>query len=214
MDAELIYICGPDGTGKSTQAELVIESFSKKGKIYEYRWLRFNHLFSLPLLAIARLRGLSEVQTLENGEKIGYHYFYKSKTISSIYPLLLFLDSLILSIAKLYIPRILFKKNIVCDRFIYDTLIDLIISTHKTNLHRSLIGKYFLKLVPKNTKIVMLLAEEEELKQRRADIMQDKTLEMRLDLYRNFAKKYNISVIDAGLPIDSVHKEVLKNIGY
>jgi thymidylate kinase len=60
----------------------------------------------------------------------------------------------------------------------------------------------------------MLLAEEEELKQRRADIMQDKTLEMRLDLYRNFAKKYNISVIDAGLPIDSVHKEILKNIGY
>ncbi|MEN6292526.1 MAG: hypothetical protein ABFC34_10430 [Methanobacterium sp.] len=214
MDAELIYICGPDGVGKSTQAKLVMESFKKKGKSYEYRWLRYHHLFSLPLLGIARLRGLSEVQTLENGEKIGYHYFYKSKIISSVYPLLLFLDSLIFSIAKLYIPRVVFKKNIVCDRFIYDTLIDLIISTHKTNLHWSLIGNNFLSLIPKNTKIVMLLAEEAELRQRRADVMQDKTLEMKMDLYRNFADKFDIYVIDASLPIDYVHKEILKKIGY
>ena len=70
---------------KSTQVNLLINYLKKKGVNSEYRWLRFHHFLSLPLLALARLLGLSEVKVLNNGEKIGYHYFYKSNLISTLY---------------------------------------------------------------------------------------------------------------------------------
>lgn len=158
MISRFICISGPDGTGKSTQVELLIDSLKEVGYHYEYRWLRFHHLLSLPLLAFARLIGLSEVKTLDSGEKIGYHYFYKSKIISFLYSILLLSDTAIYTTTKVYIPIYLFRKKIIYDRFIYDTLVDLMVSTGNYDIYKSNIGNLFLKLIPENTSAVMLIA--------------------------------------------------------
>lgn len=212
MKNKLISISGPDGTGKSTQIALLIEYFKGKGINYEYMWLRFNHFFSLPLLLIARIMGLSETITLKSGNKLGYHYFYKSKTISSLYVFLLLLDTMINTFFKVYIPVFIFKRNIIYDRFIYDTMVDLMVSTG-TYIGESFSGKLFLSLIPRSSISILLITDVETLRQRRDDVMYDKALEQKIDRYHKLSEKFNIPVVDANQPVENVHKEILKKIG-
>lgn len=204
MNPRLICIVGPDGTGKTTQAKLLVARLRRKGISCEYKWMRFYHFFSLPLLMLARFMGLSEVKTLKSGKKIGYHYFYKSKTISKIYPAFLFLDTLIFAIMKIYIPIKLLKKTIVCDRFIYDTIIDLELSTGENVINHSIMGRIFTKMVPKNTKTIMLIADEDVLRIRREDVLKDKTLGIKINLYRKLAQQFKIKMIEANLSIEEI----------
>jgi len=206
----LICIIGPDGTGKTTQVEMLIKYLKEKGFEYEYRWMRFHHFISLPVLGLARILGLTEVQTLPNGKKIGYHYFYKSKLISAIYPLTLYLDTLLATIFKLYVPLKVQKKRIVCDRFIYDTLVDLAIDLDNLEIINSKIAKRLLKLVPRDCLIILLLTSYEKIKERREDLKFDKSLEKRIEIYKEVSKRFpQIRIIDASLDIESVHKQIL-----
>lgn len=212
MKNRLICIIGTDGVGKSTQANMLIDRLRKEGIKCEYKWLRFYHFFSLPLLTLARLMGLSEVVTLKSGKKIGYHYFYKSRVISSIYPVFLLIDALIFTTIKIYIPIKLFKKTVVCDRFIYDTIVDLMVSTRNYEIYKSKIGELFLSLIPKDSKVIMLVTDEEILKNRREDVMYDKTLNLRIKLYKKLAGEFGIPMIDGGLSVEEVQESLMRAI--
>jgi len=207
---QFICIIGPDGTGKTTQAKMLIKYLKKKGFDYEYRWMRFHHFISLPVLGLARILGLTEVRTLPNGKKIGYHHFYKSKLVSAIYPLTLYLDTLLAIIFKLYVPLKVQKKRIVCDRFIYDTLVDLAIDLDNPEIINSKIAEKFLKLVPRDCLIILLLTSYEKIKERREDLKFDKSLENRIEIYKELSKRFpQIRIIDTSLDIESVHKQIL-----
>lgn len=210
--SQLVCIIGPDGAGKSTQINLLINNLKEKGINYEYRWLRFHHFFSLPLLGLARLLNLSEIKTINNHQKIGYHYFYRSKVISNLYPVLLFLDTFIFTIIKIYIPMKASNKNLACDRFIYDTLIDLMISTKNYNIYKSTLGKLYLNLIPNDIAIFMLMTDITTLKNRRMDIMHDKFLSSKINLYRELAHNFKIPVINADLSIEKIHEELIKTL--
>lgn len=210
MKYRLICISGPDGTGKTTQTTLLIDSFNKLGIKYEYKWLRFHHLFSLPVLALARVFGLSEV-VIQDGEKIGYHYFHRSQIISALYKTAMFLDTVIFTIYKVYIPLNILKKRIICDRFIYDTIVDLMISTGQHQIYKSPMGKLLLRLIPYNSKIVILISDEDSLVNRRNDLSMDNNLGLKIKLYDIISKEFGLPTIEASLTIDEVN-EKLKEI--
>ena len=176
MKGKLICIIGPDGTGKTTQANLLVKYLRQQGIDCEYKWLRFHHFFSLPVLAVARLMGLSRVETLESGEMIGYHDFCKSKLISTIYSYALLIDTFVFTTLKVIILMKYFGKTIICDRFIYDTLVDLIISTQNSSLLNSNIAKHYVAIIPENCLTMALSSDEKTLRKRRENIKFDKVL--------------------------------------
>lgn len=214
MSQKPMFICitGIDGVGKTTHVNLILEHLRKKGIKCQYKWLRFHHLFSLPLLAFCRVAGYTRVSTLGGTQKCSYHEFYKSRIISSVYPWILFADTLLFTTIKVYIPMI-FGTSIVCDRFVYDTLIDVAVATKNHEIYRETVGKFFLKLIPKNAKFIMLTVDKSIIFSRRNELKDDLTFDERYELYMSFADAFGISVVDNKRSVEDVKKSIINIVG-
>lgn len=195
MSQKPIFICitGIDGVGKTTHVNLILEHLRKKGIKCQYKWLRFHHFFSLPLLAFCRIAGYTHLSTLGHFQKCSYHEFYKSRCVSTVYPWVLFFDTSIFAIIRVYIPMF-FGTSIVCDRFIYDTLIDVAVATKDQEIYKKPIGKLFLKLIPKNAHFVMLALDKSIIFSRRPELKEDLTFDERYALYEALSSQFNIDV--------------------
>lgn len=211
MNNNVICIIGPDGVGKTTHVTKIIDEFGKQGYRYEYRWLRFHHFLSIPALLFARIMGYTETDTLPSGKKVSYHHFGDSRVLCFLYPLLLWLDTLIFLTVKFYVPKYIFGRYIICDRFVFDTLVDLSLSINYKEIASTKIGKLFLQLAPQNTVIILLIADKEELRGRREDVYYDRIIGEKIMAYKYLATQLNIPMIDASYRFEEVHKEILKN---
>lgn len=206
MPGEIICIIGPDGTGKSTQARMLMDTLQSRGIECRYRWLRFHHFLSLPVLGLARLMGLSGTRVLDDGTRIGYHSFSRSRLVSALYPVLLFADTLGYYLAFVALPSRITGTTFVCDRFIHDTIIDLMISVGTDAFERLPMKKYFFGMIPgENLKVFLLNADDSVLIKRRNDIKHDAALSIRIKLYNEAAQICDIKRIDASLPIEEIH---------
>jgi hypothetical protein len=99
-----------------------------------------SHYLSKPLLLFCRFVGLTEYENI-NGVRVGYHHFYRSKIISWLYVVLRGIDTWFDALFRVYIPARILGKTIICDRYIFDVLIDLMVDTHQFNLWNGLLAK-------------------------------------------------------------------------
>jgi len=162
----LICLIGTDGAGKTWYCKRLVKKLGAK-----YVWFRFNHFFSLPLLAYARIVGLSTGNT---------HNFWKSPLFARLYVKTQVIDN------KLAIFLRLRGDSIVCDRFIHDTIIDLHLST-RIPLKRLI--KTFRPLIPKNALVVLVSADIKTLKARRPD---DQFINQKVKLYEQLAREMKL----------------------
>lgn len=70
----IIYITGPDGSGKTTYLEEIQRFFNEKGNRTNYVWLRSPKILSKPLMAYCRLAGLTRYKNID-GIRYGGHEF-------------------------------------------------------------------------------------------------------------------------------------------
>ncbi|AKB29151.1 hypothetical protein MSSIT_2432 [Methanosarcina siciliae T4/M] len=196
MSQKPLFICitGIDGVGKTTHVNLILEHLHEKGIKCQYKWLRFHHLLSYPLLAYCRIAGYTRLSTLGSSQKCSYHEFYNSRLISIIYPWILLFDTFIFTTIKVYVP-IFFGTSVVCDRFIYDTLIDVAVATKNHEIHKKAVGRLFLKLIPKNAHFIMLSVDKLIIFSRRAELKDDSTFDERYELYAKFSRLFSIPII-------------------
>lgn len=210
MSQKPMFICitGIDGTGKTTHVRKILEHLQNKGIKCQYKWLRFHHFLSLPLLAFCRLAGYTSVSTLGGTQKCSYHEYYRSRFISAVYPWILLVDTLLFTTTKIYIPM-LFGTTIVCDRFVYDTLIDVAVAINDNEIYKKPVGKLFLKLIPKNAQFVMLNLDKSIIFSRRSELKDDLTFDKRYELYLSFANEFSIRVLDNGDAAEKVGYTIL-----
>lgn len=200
----LVSLSGPDGTGKTTQANVIVNQLSHRGKKARYVWLRFYHLISLPLLAYFRLAHIDQVHVLADGTKMGPYDLRSRPLISQIYGLAVLLDMFLATVAKLKIPSAL-NYSIVCDRYVLDTLADLSECTGNDSYHLTATGMMFKRLAPRSMKQIVIVANPDTLRRRRNDLAGDPHLEERVLRYRMIAENFGIPLIDAeGLSVDDL----------
>jgi len=170
--------------------------------------MRFHHVFSLPLLALARLLGLTELQQLSSGRTASYHHFDRVKPVAVAYGCLLFFDTVLVSRLKVGL-RLVMGKTVICDRFTYDTLVDFMISTDKHDITDSFIARCFLSLAA-HAIAVILMATPPTLRGRRKDVQEDRYLEWKIELYSDLSKLCKIPVIYCEGSIQEVHLSILR----
>jgi len=207
----VISISGVDGTGKTTQAALLIKYLRHRGYRCVYSHVRFGHFFSVPLLALARIGGFTRIYRTAQGTQVGIHFFGKSKALASLYPITFYIDTAINMALKVHLHT-LFGRIVVADRFVYDALVDLMVSTGKTDLLRSTVGRLLLRLVPKTHMKVGLSLPPALLRYRREELEFDVTLDERQLLFTKVTEELGIPIISTEGSIGAIHNLILEKL--
>lgn len=207
--AKMIYCCGADGSGKSTYLREIELDLNKRGFKTCSLWIRSPKILSKPLMLYCHLIGLTKYRYID-GFKFGNHSFEKSLLVRSLFPVLQLID---FKLKWALLKRKGVNANyILMDRFVVDTLIDLMVSTKRFDLFRSWIGKSFFKMLPSDALMLCFDANAVLIRSRKADTQYDVNLDLKLNLYRKICDHLNIVSIVNSQSIDHTRSEVLARV--
>lgn len=186
----IIYIFGPDGSGKSTICKELVKLLNKKGVRATFRWMRFNHYFSKCVNAIGHIMGLSYYKKYPDGTEIGYHHYYKSRFLSKAYCLSTILDTVVALVFKLWLPSLVTRRIFVVDRFVFDTIVDLAIDTGNPDLLLNFEGILLKRLLLPKTIFIYLNVDKDTIFRRRPDTRWDENFNIRKEMYEKICILY------------------------
>lgn len=202
-----IYIAGPDGVGKTMYINYIEGTIEEKKA--KHIWIRSPKILSKPLMLYCRLIGLTKYKVINN-VKYGVHDFHKSTFVSFLFPFLQLIDFKI----KWFLvkQRICVDDVILFDRYNLDTLADLMVDTHNMQLHKTWLGKQFIKMLPKNSNVLILKVNENVIRERKKDTLYDENLALKIKVYEILSEDLGIKTIDNNRNIDMVKKEIINHI--
>lgn len=208
----LIYLCGIDGAGKTTQINL-LKTYLNHAKLKnKYVWLRWAAFISYPFLAVCRILGYTKWKANPRSDtKYPEHHFYKNKAIAKIWTWLFILDIHLHTLFKVKLP-LKTGHIILCDRFIIDAIVDLMIETHDYQLYKSFKGKLLLSQIPINSVTVLIDLNEYEAYARKKDIPNISFLTSRRKLYIELAKHLKIPIVKGQRAPADLHKEITEKV--
>lgn len=211
--ANLITFTGIDGSGKTTQAKLLVENLEKDGIKTSYVWCRWEPFILRPVIRIWKQK--------KTTNPVAYKEIQRDKESLLENPILrypwlslFFIDYGIQIFLRLRLR--LFKGGvIVSDRLFYDSLIDQAINLGSRG-ERFLedLNSWWMKLIFPTPDIVIYIDCPEEVAfKRKNDAPDIEYLRERRMLYIKLADKYGWIKMDGALPIEVISEEI-KNIVY
>lgn len=204
---KIICISGIDGSGKSTACEHLAAHIAASGYKVQVKWLRFNHVLSKPLLIFCRLVGLTRYEHID-GTRMGYHNFHRSKLISWAFITLQYLDALRVFYTRIR-PSIQNDHSvIILDRYIPDILIDLKIDTRIEDLQRRTIGRAFWRLLPSDSRLILIRRSREQVLSARPENRLDDNFDRRFMHYEALAREARIHTIDNDTSVQALQAAV------
>lgn len=207
---EKVLICftGVDGSGKTTHARHLLRFLLKKGYSSKYVWAASRPIFLYPFLVVTRIleywktvKKDAWTDPLENAPPS------IRKKIGALYRFLLFVDFEIITLLKVQLP-LLFVKVVICDRYVYDLIMELALS----NLHSTSFAKLMLHATPAPKRTFFTDTPIHVVVQRRPNFTQ-KNIRAKQNIYRKLAKIFKFKIIDTSAQFEanqeSIRKEVL-----
>jgi thymidylate kinase len=222
MKRKLIVLMGLDGSGKSTQAELLSKHLNERGIKTQAVWMRGECYLTLPLLKIGKalLRAPRETKRGE-GIKAGRDYqryvtakhsLFRSGLLRAIWRTLTVIDRYItLKVAFSKIDK--HVEVVILDRYFYDMLIDIDSAFGSGGAEmKRLLKSPLLRLFPPPDKVILLEITPEVAMKRKDDIPSMDYLVGRYRPYDMLASSINAKRIDASRAIEEVRADVEKEI--
>ncbi len=213
MPGQIITISGVDGSGKSSVIELLQQHLEKRDIKSRYVWLRYNHYFTKILLAFCRYTGFTKYEYFENS-RVVYHNFYKSSIVSWLFVLLTFIDTLVASFFLVYVPRLFSNKIIICDRWIFDIMVDLEVDTRIDFSKNKLITKIFKLLIPNSCQYFLVFRDIDKVRYTRDESMNDDNFPIRCKLYSIHSTDPLITCLDNNGTLEDTVNQIVKKIKF
>lgn len=206
----VIYLCGIDGSGKTTQLNLIANCLNDRELKLKHVWLRWAAFFSYPFLAFCRLLGFTRWKTVpRSSRKYAEHSFYRNKAMTKVWSALFAADMFIYSVIKITIP-LKFGYTILCDRFVLDALVDLMYETKNLEIIRTLPGRALLSLIPRQSITILFDISEEKAWNRKRDIPSIEYLNQQRKLYLDLSDRLKIPVLETSKSPKEVHEEIVE----
>jgi len=212
MNTLLIVISGVDGSGKTSLIEKLQAALEAQGKPTRYLWLRYNHYLSKFVLAFCRYTGLTRYLYFENS-RVVYHDFYRSRLVSWLFIGTTWIDTFFVSLFKVYLYRLFSRKVIICDRWMYDIMVDLEVDTKIEFADHSRLKKTFLSLLPANALCFVISRDMESVRKERDESLNDDNFSVRSRLYLRHAQDGKLITVDNNGTIEESVQQVLRQAG-
>lgn len=204
-DGRLLVLSGLDGTGKSTQAAILVRRLAEDGIDAEAVWNRWSPLATAPLIRAARRR----IDPSPDAATAKYGDFTREKRQRMRSPLRRALwQAIVWSEYAMQVHWRLLRaghphRGIICDRYVYDTLVDIGVnfSAPPADLER-LCGHPLLSLFPVPAAAVVIDIEPETGAARKRDGTPPEYLADRRALYLEMARLTGAAVVDGNGTIE------------
>ena len=203
---KIVFLVGIDGVGKTTYTKMILKALQEKGINAKHGWSRNSNYFSKPLLAFAIITGLS-IKKYHQGITFQYYDFWRSIIVSKLYIWLQVVDVNIATYFKIY-KKAKKAEILICDRGPYDTLVDIMLGTGANLLDKNRSQK-FIRLLPKEHKVIYLYRPINEIVRDRPELRYDKSLHRKNELYLRMQKEFNWKIIENVNPPNHVFNEIL-----
>ena len=204
----MIYFFGPDGTGKTTHAELTSQYLRKMGYKTWRASVKQHHTLSYLLLKL--LSGGKY-----GGQAISYYGFdeglkHKIRTPWKILELL----SLFPAIFYRVLLPLLLGYIVVCDRYVLDTLVTLSYFLDDQKLLSGISAKLLASMIPRDSVLFYMNADTEVILQRKRDEpLTSKLIDYYKGAYKALIKQFNLKTITIDTEtaqVEDVQKMILQ----
>ncbi|MEM2704257.1 MAG: hypothetical protein QXR45_13990 [Candidatus Bathyarchaeia archaeon] len=208
---KLIYFFGPDGTGKTTHADLIAASLKLMGFRVWRAKIKHHHTIVYLILKLME-KGNYNVQM------INYYGFHEELThkIRSVWKIIEIASFFIALMYRVYLPALL-GYIVVCDRYVLDTIVTLSYFLKEPNFVLSTYAKVLVGLIPKNSFLFHLDADTNTIMFRKLDEpLTYELIEYYRRIYTLLLKAYSLKAekIDTTTEaIQNIQKRITKLIG-
>jgi len=211
----LICFVGMDGSGKTTLAKDLVETMRQNGIQYKYVYGRLEPFILKPFIMIGRkmfLRGNDMFEDYKQYSSAKNSAIKRHSFLFVFYRYVLLFDYFLQLLFRVRLPTIL-GKNIVCDRYVYDTAItDLSVDMNLSSLEiQDLIERIFY-IAPKPDLTFLIDLPEETAFQRKDDTPSIEYLRERRKIYLNIGKKYEMEVLDGSRSLNELESLIRKEV--
>lgn len=213
----LIVLSGIDGSGKSTQIELISDWFSNKSKKFKVLWARGGYTPGMEFLK-SLTRVILGKKNIPSGESKNRTKKLNNKLIGNLWISLSIIDLIFFWCFYIKILKY-FGYNIICDRYLIDTSFDFERNFKHINFKSNIFWKVLNKMIPEpDFHFVLLISESES--QKRSKLKNEpfpdspETLKWRISKYEEYIKMNveNTYYINCAYEIKYVFNQIIKII--
>jgi len=210
---KLICFIGVDGSGKTTISKEVAKTLSEKGIKCKHTYGRLQPFILRPLTVIARkLIARKAGRNYKAYKKEKKEAVKKMRILSKLYTMILLVDYYIQLFVRVKLP-LLFGKVVICDRYVYDTVInDIPLESENIDTIESWIDRIF-NFAPRPDIVFLIDVPEEISMMRKNDILSIEYIRERRDIYLALGEGFGMVVLDGTKDLEELKCEILKKIG-
>ena len=171
MVPRLIAFFGPDGTGKSTHAEILVNHFkSHKNKVRKV-WIRAPHTLAYLFSRFFVKIGFYRIVSNSFGRQVKIPAVHTSRSFRLFWPMIELVSVLPLVLFRVYIPLFL-GYTLVAERYLVDTVVTIAYFINDPSFLQGHTAKLLLCFIPKNTVFIHLDSDYSTIMERRSHIVE------------------------------------------
>lgn len=204
-----ICIIGTDGSGKTTQCKRLCSEFRSRDESVQYSWCKFESKFLYYLV-----EGLKRLFTSRGEDMSDYENRKEKKDsilsnrVARVPYLTYILIHYYYQVLREVVWPLASGTTVVCDRYVYDTVVDIAVDLDYSISSSQTILDLYLKLIPKPDVLIYLKTPPEVSMERKGDIPNLEFVEEKKEVYDALLASSNATTISGVGGVDEIADKI------